>query len=178
MRLILESLRYNLTVLWRDFIGLGVIEVNKNSCNILVYLYGSQTWLSLRLQIPGVGWGWGWGPPSLKDAPFSASGRSFCPPKFDHVYHFIQILLGPISKAPIFRMLTIFFRPQIDKFYHSIQILLGPILNFEWRTPTDFYPECPPGCRSPKYLTALRHQQEWGINPGVIFSKLVIFLCF
>ena len=27
--------------------------------------------------------------------PFSASGRSFCPLKFDNVYHFIQILLGP-----------------------------------------------------------------------------------
>ena len=36
--------------------------------------------------------------------PFSASGRSFCPPKFDLVYHFIQILLGPISKSPIFSM--------------------------------------------------------------------------
>ena len=28
----------------------------------------------------------------------------FAPPKFDHVYHFIQILLGPISKPPIFSM--------------------------------------------------------------------------
>ena len=52
------------------------------------------------------------GTPSLRvsrDAPrfcppFSASGWSFCPPKFDHVYHFIQILLGPISKPPIFSM--------------------------------------------------------------------------
>ena len=41
------------------------------------------------------------------------SFRSFCPPKFDHVYYFIQILLGAV-------------------------------LNFEWRTPTDFDPECPP----------------------------------
>ena len=35
---------------------------------------------------------------------FSAFGRSFCPQKFYHVYHFIQILLGPISKPPIFSM--------------------------------------------------------------------------
>ena len=36
------------------------------------------------------------------------------------------------------------FCPKIDQIYNFIQILLGPILNFEPRTPTDFYPECPP----------------------------------
>ena len=36
------------------------------------------------------------------------------------------------------------FCPNIDQIYNFIQILLGPILNFEPRTPTDFYPECPP----------------------------------
>ena len=75
---------------------------------------------------------------------FSASGRSFCPPKFDHVYHFIQILLGPISKPPNFQHVDDLLAPKIDQIYNFIQILLGPILNFEPRTPTDFYPECPP----------------------------------
>ena len=50
----------------------------------------------------------GGGTPSLRVSryarrfcpPFSATGQSFCPPKFDPLYHFIQILLGPISKAP------------------------------------------------------------------------------
>ena len=77
-------------------------------------------------------------------SPFSASGRSFCPPKFDHVYHFIQILLGPISKPPNFQHVDDLFAPKIDQIYNFIQILLGPISNFEPRTPTDFYPECPP----------------------------------
>ena len=44
--------------------------------------------------------------------PFSASGRSFCPPKFYHVYHFIQILLGPISKAPHLQQVDDLFDPQ------------------------------------------------------------------
>ena len=67
--------------------------------------------------------------------PFSASGRSFCPPKFDHVYHFIQILLGLISKAPLFQYVDDLIAPQIGKIYRFIQNLLGPILNFERRTP-------------------------------------------
>ena len=62
---------------------------------------------AITREIPGGG-----GTPSLRVSryaprfcpPFSASGRSFCPPKFDLVYHFIQILLGPISKSPIFSM--------------------------------------------------------------------------
>ena len=45
---------------------------------------------------------------------------------------------------PHFRHLDDLFAPQIDQIYNFIQILLGPILNFEPRTPTDFYPECPP----------------------------------
>ena len=44
--------------------------------------------------------------------PFLASGRSFCPPKFDHVCHFIQILLGPISKAPHLQQVDDLFDPQ------------------------------------------------------------------
>ena len=55
----------------------------------------------------------------------------FLTPKFDHVYHFIQILLGPISKAPHFQHVDVFFAPKIDQLIHFIQILLGPILNFE-----------------------------------------------
>ena len=46
--------------------------------------------------------------------PFSASGRSFCPLKFDHVYHFIPILLGLISKAPYFQYVDDLFAPQIE----------------------------------------------------------------
>ena len=47
--------------------------------------------------------------------PFSASGRSFCPPKFDHVYHFIQILLGPISKPTFSACKKIFCPPKLTK---------------------------------------------------------------
>ena len=83
-------------------------------------------------------------PPPPPPPPFSASGRSFYPPKFDHVYHFIQILLGLISKAPHFQYVDNLFAPQIEKIYRFIQILLGPILNFERRTPNDFDLECPP----------------------------------
>ena len=72
-------------------------------------------WYCVKYSSLNPGGGGGGGTPSLRslrvsrDAPrfcppFSASGRSFCPPKFDHVYHFIQILLGPISKPPIFSM--------------------------------------------------------------------------
>ena len=94
----------------------------------------------------------GGGTPSLRVSrygprfcpPFSASGQSFCPPKFDNVYHFIQILLGPVSKPPNFHHVDDLFAHKIDQIYNFIQILLGPILNFEPRTPTDFYPECPP----------------------------------
>ena len=47
------------------------------------------------------------------------------------------------SFAPHFRTWTIFLPPKIYQIYQFIQNLLGPILNFEQRTPTDFYPECP-----------------------------------
>ena len=43
--------------------------------------------------------------------PFSAFGRSHPPTNFDHVYHFIQILLGPISKAPHFQHVDDLFAP-------------------------------------------------------------------
>ena len=68
---------------------------------------------------------WGGGTPSLRVStsryaprfchPFSASGWSFCPPKFDHVYYFIQILLGPISKPHIFSMEMLFLPPKLTK---------------------------------------------------------------
>ena len=72
----------------------------------------------------------GRGTPSLRASryapwfcpPFSASGRSFCPQKFDHVYHFIQILLGPISKPPNFQQVDDIFAPKIDQIYDFIQI--------------------------------------------------------
>ena len=106
----------------------------------------------IQLEIQSlVGWGGVGVTPSLRVSrcaprfcpPFSASGRSFCPPKFDHVYHFIQILLGPISKAPIFNMYTIFLPSKFDQIYHFIQILLG---HFELRAahPYWFLPGVPP----------------------------------
>ena len=115
---------------------------------------------------PGGGGGGG-GTPSLRVsryAPrfcpqFSASGRSFCPPKFDHVYHFIQILLGPISKPPNFQHVDDILAPKIDQIYNFIQILLGPILNFEPRTPTDFYPECPPGSSANWFWSSMNPYQ-------------------
>ena len=63
--------------------------------------------------------GWGGVNPSLRVsgyAPrfcpqFSASRRSF-PHKFHHVYHFIQILLVPISKDPHFQHVDDLFAPQ------------------------------------------------------------------
>ena len=96
----------------------------------------------------------GGGTPSLRVSryaprfcpPFSASERSFCLPKFNHVYHFIQILVGPISETPIFRMLTIFLPPKLTKSTILSRSCWVPFLNFEWRTPTDFYPECPGDC--------------------------------
>ena len=39
----------------------------------------------------------------------------FCPPKFDHVYHFIQISLGLISKAPHFQYVDDLFAPKLSK---------------------------------------------------------------
>ena len=49
------------------------------------------------------------------------------------------------SENPHFQHVDDLFTPKIDQIYNLIQIFLGPILNFEPRTPTDFYPECPPG---------------------------------
>ena len=46
----------------------------------------------------------------------------FAPPKFDHVHHFIQILLGPISKPPNFQQVDDIFAPKIDQIYNFIQI--------------------------------------------------------
>ena len=73
-----------------------------------------ETCMRYMVSRGGGGGGGGGGTPSLRVSryapqfcpppPFSASGRSFCPPKFDHVYYFIQILLGPISKPHIFSM--------------------------------------------------------------------------
>ena len=68
--------------------------------------------VDIHLVPGGGGGGGGGGTPPLRVSryaprfcpPFSASGRSFCPQKFDHVYYFIQILLGPISKPHIFSM--------------------------------------------------------------------------
>ena len=74
---------------------------------------------------------------------FLASGRSFCPQKFDLVYHFIQILLGPISKPPNFSMYTIFLPPKRPNlsFYSD---LVGS--HFELRAvhPYWFWPGVPP----------------------------------
>ena len=92
------------------------------------------------------------GTPSLRvsrDAPrfwppFSASGRSFCPPKIWPCLPFYSDLVGSHFETPHFQHVDDLFAPQIDQIYNFIQILLGPILNFEPRTPTDFYPECPP----------------------------------
>ena len=95
-------------------------------------MYHSQHLYSIRkivgCECAGVGFIWGGGggggTPSMRVSryaprfcpPFSASGRYLCPPKFDHVYHFIQILLGPISKAPILRMLSIFLPHELTKY--------------------------------------------------------------
>ena len=72
---------------------------------------------SILVQAPGGG------TPSLRVSryaprfcpPFSASGRSFCPPKFYHIYYFIQILLGPISKPHIFQHVDALFDPKLTK---------------------------------------------------------------
>ena len=74
---------------------------------------------------------------------FFASGRSFCPPKFDHVCHLIQILLGPISKA----CRRCFCPPKFTKSIISFRSWLSPFLNFERRTPLpvdQFYTPPPP----------------------------------
>ena len=101
--------------------------------------------------LSGVGGGWGslplWESVGMRCgfAPhFRHLDDLFAPLKFDHVYHFIQILLGPISKPPNFQHVEDLFAPKIDQIYNFIQILLGPILNFEPCTLTDFYTECPP----------------------------------
>ena len=64
----------------------------------------------------------------------------FAPPNWTVSTIFIQILLGPISKAPHFQHVDDLFAPKIDQIYHFIQILLG-LLNFERHTLTVFYPE-------------------------------------
>ena len=51
-------------------------------------------------------------------------------------------------ETPHFQHVDDLFAPKIDQIYNFIQILLGPIFNFEPRTPTDFYPECPPPFKS------------------------------
>ena len=48
---------------------------------------------------------------------------------------------APHFEKPHFQHVDDLFAPKIDQIYNFIQILLGPILNFEPRTPTDFYPE-------------------------------------
>ena len=71
----------------------------------------------------GGGGGGGGGTPSLRVSryaprfcpPFSASGRSFCPQKFDHVNHFIQILFGLILKAPHFQYVDDLFASKLSK---------------------------------------------------------------
>ena len=97
----------------------------------------------------------GGGTPSLRVSryvprfcpPFSASGRSFCPPKFDLVNHFIQILLGPISKPPFSacrRPFCLQIWPNLS-FYSD---LVGS--HFELRAvhPYWFWPGVPPGKRT------------------------------
>ena len=74
--------------------------------------------------------------------PFSASGRSFFPPKIWPCLLFYSDLVGSHFEAPHFQHVDALFAPQIDQIYHFIKILLGPILNFQRRTPTDFDPEC------------------------------------
>ena len=89
--------------------------------------------------------------------------------RIDSRFDFIQILLGPISKPPIFSMQTIFLPPKIDQIYHFIQILLGPILNFERRTPTDFYPECLPRDFTPTRVSVeYQISQIWPKQSGLI----------
>ena len=56
---------------------------------------------------------------------------------------------------------------RIDQIYHFIQILLSPILNFKWRTPTDFYEECPLGLS-----LAPQHQQLY--DPDPVFNPWVV----
>ena len=47
--------------------------------------------------------------------PFFGIWTIFLPPKFDHIYHFIQILLGPISKPPFSACRRSFCPPKLTK---------------------------------------------------------------
>ena len=78
--------------------------------------------------------------------PLTSLGMSAWPYHVTTKYsYFIQILLGPISKALHFQHVDgLFAPPKLTKCYHFIQILLGSILNFKRRNPIVFYLECPP----------------------------------
>ena len=55
-----------------------------------------------------------------------------------------------------------FLPPKFDHVYHFIQILLGRILNFERRTPTDFYPDLkmpPASILQNRYILVVTREQ-------------------
>ena len=83
--------------------------------------------------------------------PFSASGRSFCPPNLTMSTISFRSCWVPYRKPPFSGCWWSFCTPNWPdlSFYPD----LGPILNFEWRTPTDFYLEPGP---PPKPLLRVR----------------------
>ena len=66
----------------------------------------------------------------------------FAPPHPSHFQHLDDFL--PHKRS--------FWPPNLTQVYHFYQILLGPIFNFMRWTPTDFYPECPPGLHIHSFL--------------------------
>ena len=93
-------------VLHSSFFDSNLTHIRSNGFNSLRIIIGLGNDFTKQVARPGgalplwesVGMRRGFAPP------FSAPGRSFCPPKFDLVYHFIEIMLGPILKSPIFSM--------------------------------------------------------------------------
>ena len=114
---------------------------------------------SVLAALPGGG-----GTPSLRVSryaprfcpPFSASGRSFCPPKFDHVYYFIQILLGPISK-PTFSACRCSFCPPNWPNLSFYSDLVGSCFELRAAHPYWFWPGVPP--------------PPWGKSGAKLFPK-------
>ena len=69
--------------------------------------------------------------------------------KFDHVYHFIQILLGPISKAPHFQHVDDLFAPQNWPNLSFYSDLVGSHFELRAAHPYWLYPECTHPMASP-----------------------------